>query len=235
MDRSRLAQPAVRAQGPARIQPRGNALHPDRPHDPAGQPAGGTGAVAIRAGIPSRLHGAAARLYWRGFGAALQPLPTGPRQGAALVCAAMRPERALIALDARGGLVGLAGLRGAEGGFLEPAGADFRAVFGPAGGALRRALIGLYRGGSPTDDLILDGVAVRPRWRGRGVARALVAAAEAEARRRGHPALLAEVEARNRAALASWLALGFQPACRQHLGWPWHPRAHVLRRPVGPP
>lgn len=178
--------------------------------------------------------GAAARLYWRGFGHAIQPLPTGPRQGAALVAAAMRPARALVAIDARGALVGLAGLRGPDGGFLEPERADFRAAFGPTGGALRGALIRLYRAGSPTGDLILDGVAVRPRWRGLGIARALAAAAEAEARRRGHPALLVEVEARNRAALASWLALGFQPAGRQHLGWPWHPRAHVLRRPVGP-
>ncbi|MDS9467096.1 GNAT family N-acetyltransferase [Paracoccus sp. MBLB3053] len=178
------------------------------------------------------LGGAAARLYWRSFGPALQPLPTATREGVALVAMTMNRERALIALDRNGALVGIAGLRGARGGILSPSAADFLATFGRYRGRLRHAASWLHRAGPETYDLILDGVAVRRHWRGRGVARALVAAAMEEARRLGHPALLVEVEARNLDALAAWQAMGFQSAGRQRLGWPWRARAHVLRKPL---
>ncbi|WP_258869600.1 GNAT family N-acetyltransferase [Paracoccus thiocyanatus] len=62
-----------------------------------------------------------------------------------------------------------------------------------------------------------------------GIAQALVRSAAAHARRRGHPALRAEVEAGNRDALAAWQAMGFLPQARQRLGWPWSAPAHVLR------
>lgn len=192
----------------------------------------GSSAFFVHRGVPCHLQGAAARLYWRGFGPALQFLPTPARAGAALVTATMNGERALIALSDGGNLVGIAGLRGAAGGFLTPGIGDFRATFGPVRGLLRYLSSHLHRGGAETRDLILDGVAVRPPWRERGIARALVLAAMDEARRLGHPALRVEVEARNIAALATWTALGFQPLDRQNLGWPWRARAHVLRLPV---
>ena len=188
--------------------------------------------IQIRHGIPPALCGAAARLYWRHFAAALQPLPTAPRQGAALVRSAMQPDRAIIALTPQGGLIALAGLRNADGGFLSGSAAGFIATFGPARGRLRHLATGLHRGGTQTGDLILDGVAVRRGWQRRGIARALVLAAEAEARRQGYPALLAEVEAANDAALAAWQRLGFCPIGHQRQGWPWNRPAHVLRRPV---
>ena len=194
----------------------------------ASKPAG----FDICLGVPPHLQGAAARLYWRSFGPALQFLPTPPRHGIALVGATMNGERALIALSEAGTLVGIAGLRGAGGGFLSPEAEGFRTAFGPFRGHLRHMAAGLSRGGAETRDLILDGVAVRPPWRGQGIARALVDAATTEARRLGHPALRVEVEARNRAAYAVWTSLGFLPDGRQRMGWPWRARAHVLRLPV---
>ncbi|SMO76790.1 GNAT family N-acetyltransferase [Paracoccus laeviglucosivorans] len=186
--------------------------------------------IRIDQGVPPHLQGAAARLYWRGFGAALQPMPTRPRQGVALVAALMQPGRALIALGPQGGLVGIAGLRGVEGGFLGDGTGGFVAAFGPARGRLRHLATHLHRGGVTTDDMILDGLVVRAGWRGRGIARALVDAAASQAGRLGHPALLAEVMADNPEALAAWQAMGFQPIGRQRQGWPWHAPAHLLRR-----
>lgn len=188
--------------------------------------------IDIRKGVPPDLRGAAARLYWRHFGPALQPLPTPARQGIALVRSAMNHERALIAVTRRGTLVGIAGLRGAEGGFLTPSVTHFHHAFGALGGSLRHLSGLLHQSGAETADLILDGVAVRPEWRRRGIGRALVEAASHHARHLGHPALMVEVEARNRDGLAAWRALAFQPAGRQRLGWPWRAQAHILRRPV---
>jgi len=184
----------------------------------------------IMRGIPTELRDAAAALYWRHFGAQILPLPAGARRGAALVRAAMRPERALVAVSPMGELVGIAGLRGAAGGFLDPGAGGFVAAWGPAGGRLRHLVAGLHRPGAETADLVVDGIAVRPRWRRQGVARALVEAAAAQARSLGHPALRAEVAAGNGDGLAAWRAMGFRPQSRQRLGWPWSPPAHVLRR-----
>ncbi|WP_347266949.1 GNAT family N-acetyltransferase [Paracoccus sp. (in: a-proteobacteria)] len=180
-------------------------------------------------GIPPELAPAAAALYWRHFGAQIQPLPTGPRQGLALVRALMRPDHALLALSPSGRPVGIAGLRDSRGGLLAPDAAGFLGVWGPRRGLLRHLLTGLYRPGAATADMILDGVAVAAPWRRRGLARALVAAAAARASAHGHEALLAEVAAGNGVALAAWQAMGFRPVARQRLGWPWSAPAVVLR------
>lgn len=144
----------------------------------------------------------------------------------------MQPERALAVLGPAGRIIGIAGLRGAEGGFLELSPQGCRQALGPRLGRLVLAT-GLLRGsGDHTADLVLDGVAVRRGWQRRGLARALVDAAEAEARRLGYPGLRAEVEAGNLAGRAAWMAMGFQPQGRRRLGWIWSAPIWVLRRPV---
>ncbi|MTH34735.1 GNAT family N-acetyltransferase [Paracoccus limosus] len=185
----------------------------------------------IRKGVPPALAGAAARLYWRSFGADLCPCALDPRRGAALVRALMQPDRALIAIGASGGVLGIAGLRGSRGGFLELSPGACRQVLGPWWGRLALAMANLHRGGE-TADLVLDGVAVRRGWQRQGIARALADAAGAEALRLGYPGLRAEVAAQNVTALAAWQALGFQPQGRQRLGWVWAAPAWVLRRPA---
>lgn len=191
-----------------------------------------TASCTIHTGVPPGLRRAAAGLYWRHFGRQILPVPVPARQGVALILAAMCPAQALVALSPQGALLGLAGLRDARGGFLDPGAGHFVAVWGRTGGRLRHLATALYRPGPGTADLVLDGLATHPRWRRRGVARALVQAAMAEARAQGRPALRVEVEAGNHAALAAWRALGFQPLPRQKLGWPWTRPAHVLRLPV---
>jgi len=172
----------------------------------------------ILRGIPPELQGAAAALYWRHFGAQVLPLPVAARQG--------------VALAPSGRLVGIVGLRGAGGGFLDPSAEGFVAVWGPARGRLRHLAAGLYRPGAATADLVLDGIAVLPQWRRQGIARALIRCAAAHASALGHPALRAEVQAGNRDGLAAWQAMGFCPLARQRLGWPWSAPAHVLRLPL---
>lgn len=194
-----------------------------------------TASCTIHKGIPPGLQDAAARLYWRHFGRALCPFALAPRQGAALIRALMQPERALVALGPAGGVIGVAGLRSASGGFLDLSSPGYRQALGAPLGRLALACTLLHWMGTQTDDLVLDGVAVRRCWRGRGIGRALVAAAEAEARRLGYPGLRAEVEAQNTAGLAAWQAMGFQPQGRRRLGWIWSAPAWELRRPVSYP
>lgn len=191
------------------------------------------GPIRIRHGIPPRLALAAAALYWRHFGRQILPFPTAHRQGVALLRAAMRPEHALLALSPRGGLIGIMGLRDAQGGLLNPDAGSFQAIWGRGTEArLRHLTTRLYRAGPQTADLVLDGIAIRPEWRRRGVARLLVQAASERARSQGRHALRAEVAADNRGGLAAWQAMGFAPLRRERLGWPWAAPSHVLRLPL---
>lgn len=193
-----------------------------------------TAAWTIHLGVGPEQARAAARLYWRSFGRDLQPLPLSLRRGAALAQALMQPGHALVAVTPAGGVLGIAGLRDAKGGFLRMHHKGFTDALGPLEGRARYGAAGLWIGGAAASDLILDGVAVRRGWRGRGLAHALIAAAGTEARRLGYPALRAEVAAGNLQALAAWQAMGFRITGRQRLGWPWCGPAHVLRLPVTP-
>ncbi len=185
--------------------------------------------IRILHGLPAHLHTAAAALYWRHFGTQLLPLPARHRRGMALVRAVLRPDHALVALSPQGQLVGIAGLRDARGGLLASDPKSFRAVWGNARGQLCHLGTRLYRAGPQTEDMVIDGIAIRPDWRRRGIARALIAAAADQARAAGHGALRAEVAADNREALAAWRAMGFQRQARHRMGWPWSRPAHVLR------
>lgn len=191
----------------------------------------------VQRGLPCACAGDAAALYWRHFGHQIQWLPTTQAQGEALVRALFRPGHALIARSGPGPgghLIGMAGLRDAGGGLLSDDRAAFLGVFGRRAGWLRQRSATWRGAGASTAAMVLDGVVVAPEWRGRGVARMLVAAAEHAARRAGHRSLRVEVEAGNHAAMAAWIALGFRPIGRARLGWLWSARAHVLERGVQP-
>lgn len=181
--------------------------------------------ITIRAGIAPRDRLAAAALWWRGIGRRVLPHARA-RAGIRWTLAALRPGEALTAHDARGRLVGLAGLRDGAGGLLrwqEP----MRGTLGPLAGGLGRAGLLLWRGGPPTADLVLDGLAVHPRAARTGVARALLRAALAEAEARGRPGLTVEVLATNRAARALYAAEGFAEVARHR---PGHGRLAVILR-----
>lgn len=162
-------------------------------------------AMQIVSPIPPLAMRAAARLWWAHFGHAGRRSPPP-----------MRPSQGIAALGQGGRVLGVLGLRDATGGFPE------------AGAA--RGWMWLFRAAPATADLVIDGVAVRTPRRGTG--RALVLRARAEARRRGHPGLRAEVRLRNRGALAFWRSLGFVEVTRGRYGWPWSGCVVVMRLPL---
>jgi len=95
--------------------------------------------------------------------------------------------------------------------------ASLAAKLAEGGGAAAEAdgaLVGVVLWAEKEGALYLGRVCVLPAWRGRGIARALLAAGEAEARRRG----LARLTLRVRLALAEnqrvFAAFGFAPAGR---------------------
>lgn len=180
-------------------------------------------------GLPAPLQAAAARLYWQAFGRQILPLPL-PR-GEMLLRHAMRPARALAALDPCGGLIGLAGLRDASGGFIEASPDAFGVAFGAMGGVLRALVDTLYRPGPESPDMVLDGIVIRPDRRRQGVGRALILCAARHAAAQGYPGLRVELDAGNDKAAELYRGLGFQPVAQLRIGWPWSPRAAIMRLP----
>lgn len=173
--------------------------------------------VTIRLGLPLRLRLDAARLIWGGFGRQIAP-GLGRRAGIARIRRGLQRERVIVALDASGGLAGLTGLRGAEGGVVTTDTAP--RFLGRTAERIAAAMAG------QTNDLVLDCLIVTPAWRRQGVAAVLIEAALIEAARRGYPGLRAEVARHNTQALRAYRRAGLSGR------YGWLPGRRVLRRSV---
>jgi len=95
---------------------------------------------------------------------------------------------------------------------------DFARTFGSRGGLWRWALNGLLDLRSAWPGYYIYGLKVEPAARRRGVARALVAAALAQAATLGVRQVELEVFDHNERALAFYAALGFEPVRRRQMG-----------------
>jgi ribosomal protein S18 acetylase RimI-like enzyme len=133
----------------------------------------GTGPVTLRRGVPAGTERRAAELYWNAFSRKLGPAlnPTG--KAVPFLAAHLNADRAVCAfLD--GQLVGLAGYqlggRALTGG---SASAVLRA-YGLLRGLHRLLLLALFERHPAPGQLVMDGIAVDPRIRGRGVGTLLI-------------------------------------------------------------
>lgn len=146
-------------------------------------PGGGGGAITVRRGVPAGAEPRAAELYWEAFGRKLGPALNPPEKAVPFIATHLDPDRAVCALlDGR--LVGLAGYQ-LEGRSLTggSAGAVLRA-YGRVRGLPRLLLLALFERRPAPGQLVMDGIAVDARMRGRGVGSLLldeVAALAAEA------------------------------------------------------
>ncbi|MFC8393032.1 GNAT family N-acetyltransferase [Streptomyces sp. NPDC057238] len=142
----------------------------------------GTGPVAVRRGIPVGVEQRAAELYWDAFGRKLGPALNPPGMAVSFIATHLNADRAICAFLG-GQLVGLAGYqlggRALTGG---SASAVLRA-YGRLGGLPRLLLLALLERQPVPGQLVMDGIAVAPDVRGRGVGSLLleeVAAVAAE-------------------------------------------------------
>ncbi|MDP5305901.1 GNAT family N-acetyltransferase [Paracoccus spongiarum] len=155
--------------------------------------------------IPDTVLLAASGLWWQAF-----------RPPLALRLPACRAGHGIVALDACDRVLGVVGLRDGEGGFP---------VVTPLAARLA------FRAAPATDDLVIDGIVVSAA--GRGIGRALMAAAQDRAAQGGHPGLRVEVGARNRAARDFYRRIGFVEIGRGRFGWPLSPPVVLMRRGPG--
>jgi ribosomal protein S18 acetylase RimI-like enzyme len=129
--------------------------------------------VTVRRGVPAGAERQAAELYWNAFGRKLGPALNPPDKAVPFLAAHLNADRAVCAL-LDGQLVGLAGYqlggRALTGG---SASAVLRA-YGYVRGLQRLLLLALFERHPAPGQLVMDGIAVDPDIRGRGVGSLLI-------------------------------------------------------------
>lgn len=157
---------------------------------------------------------------------------------ARFVAGRLDPERLLVARRGKAGIVAFIGFRVDGRGPLEPTRRDLAALHGPIGGALRRVVLALVRPRVRADELYIESFKTRIGHRRRGYGEALLAAVEAEARRRGKRRIRLHVDRGNERARRFYLARGFRIVGAGHvplLGRLFnHTAVHTMVKELGP-
>ncbi|MGW2380994.1 GNAT family N-acetyltransferase [Streptomyces sp. NPDC001658] len=175
----------------------------------------GTGPVTLRRGVPAGAERRAAELYWDAFGRKLGPALNPPDKAVPFLAAHLNTDRAVCALlDGR--LVGLAGYqldgRALTGG---SASAVLRA-YGHLRGLHRLLILALFERRPAPGQLVMDGIAVDPRLRGRGVGSLLIEEVAAVAAERDCREIRLDVIDVNPRARALYERRGFKAVRTEH-------------------
>jgi ribosomal protein S18 acetylase RimI-like enzyme len=174
------------------------------------EPATGEGgAGTVRAGFPQAERARVAALFWDAFGPELGRLLRPEARALAFLEASLRPDRAFSVTDARGRVLGVAGLRTGQDGLLAAGFATLSRVYGLPGALWRSPLLDRLDCAVAPGQMALDGLFVARPARGRGIGTRLVGAVIDEARRRGCDELRLEVASGNARARALYERSGF--------------------------
>ncbi len=168
-----------------------------------------TGSVAVSPGFADRERAQVAALYWQAFGAKLDRLMRPEAQALAFFKRALDPGFALVARDADGTILGLAGFKATEGGLTGAGFSDLARVYGRIGATWRAALLALLERPLQPGVLQMDGILVEAAACGRGIGTLLLQAVLEEARRRGLREVQLDVIDTNPRAKALYERMGF--------------------------
>ncbi|TXH95078.1 MAG: GNAT family N-acetyltransferase [Pseudorhodobacter sp.] len=174
--------------------------------------------VTLRLGLPETLRAEAAARYWQAFGGKLGRVMGPDARALIYLTRVILADQAIVALDGRGQLLGLAGFKTPQGSFAGGTARDLRAVYGVAGLCWRLPLLSLLGSEVDNDRFLLDGICVTPAARGRGVGTALMAAIEDEGRARGYAHVRLDVIDTNWRAKALYERLGYRTVKTDNIG-----------------
>lgn len=175
--------------------------------------------VRLYKGLPENLRPAAAQLYWQAFGGKLGPV-MGPQPLAIdFLARAISAEHIIVALDASGGLLGIAGFKTPHGSLAGGTSDDFDAAYGRFGSCWRQWLLRLLSKEIDNDRFLIDGICVQQACRGQGIGQQLLAALINEARARGYDYVRLDVIDTNWRARALYERSGFAAVKTDRIGW----------------
>jgi ribosomal protein S18 acetylase RimI-like enzyme len=159
-----------------------------------------------------------ARLYWQAFSAKLGRILGPDARALAFFAQIISPDFALVARNAEGHVVAVAGFKTAEGALTAGGMRDIARHYGWPGALWKGPLLGLLERDLAPDTLLMDGICVDARARGLGVGTALLHAIKDEAQARGLRHVRLDVIDINSRARALYEREGFLAGDVQHLG-----------------
>jgi ribosomal protein S18 acetylase RimI-like enzyme len=179
----------------------------------------GTPSTQLFYQLPATLVDAAADLCLTALKDKLGPVVgVGPMARRTLASAMNRHMCISAVSDDR--LVGILGIQTAAAGFMDVTFNTLRQFYGPFGGLWRIALLALLHHCPLADEVYIDGVAVAPAYRGRGIGGKMITALEAWAVAKGMTMICLEVVDTNLRAEKLYRHLGFE-AIREQTVWPF--------------
>jgi ribosomal protein S18 acetylase RimI-like enzyme len=161
-------------------------------------------------GLPDDQRAAAAELYSEAFGSKLRPAIGDSERVLTLLAASFVTSHAFCAI-ASGQLVGLAGFQTAEGSLT--AGMTYRSLLSHLGlvrGNWAALILSLYERRPAPDQLVMDGIAVRPDRRGHGIGTRLLDEVTSYAARKGYRSVRLDVIDVNEGARRLYEWYGFE-------------------------
>jgi ribosomal protein S18 acetylase RimI-like enzyme len=174
--------------------------------------------VELRFGLPDDLRPDAARLYWLAFGSKLGGLLGPEARALRYLEFTLRADHAVVALDQKDRLLGIAGFKSPAGSFAGGTLRDMQGAYGVFGAAWRSWLLSRLSRDVDNRRFLIDGICVAPAARSLGIGTALIGALCTEARRRGYPEVRLEVIDSNRRARALYARLGFKVLKTERIG-----------------
>ncbi len=178
----------------------------------------GTGPVTVRRGIPEGAERRAAELYWDAFGRKLGPALNPPDKAVPFLAAHLNADRAVCAiLDGR--LVGLAGYQLGGRALTGGSAAAVLRTYGHLRGLRRLVLLALFERHPAPGQLVMDGIAVDPGIRGRGVGSLLIEEVAAVAAEQGCRKIRLDVIDTNPRARALYERRGFTAGRTEQTPW----------------
>ncbi len=167
--------------------------------------------ICIHQGFPNELRSSAAALYDAAFGAKLSIAISDPISRMAVLKESFNPLFSFVALNS-GELVGIAGFKTAQGSLT--GGISFPSLKGKIGywGAIRAILVlALLERKPVAGELLMDGISVSPKMRGRGIGTNLLHSLIDYAQIEGYRSIRLDVVDTNVAAKRLYERVGFVP------------------------
>lgn len=174
--------------------------------------------VKLKHGIDESQRAEAARLYWEAFGGKLGAVLGPDKRAVAFIAASMRTDHCIAAVDPVGRLLGIAGFKSPDGGFVGGSAAAMRRVYGWVGATWRSAALWTLANEVDNDRFLIDGIAVTKEARGSGIGTKLVEALCEEGTARGYATIRLEVIDTNWRAKALYERLGFMAVKTERMG-----------------
>lgn len=178
-----------------------------------------SGSIEIRRGVPEGAAGRVAELYWEAFGGKLGAALGPAGAGRAFIAAHLNPDRALTAVSGDGRVLGVAGYQLAGRGLVGGDAAAVRAAYGPLRGLYRVLLLALLERTPARGELVMDGIAVDPAERGRGIGGRLLAGIDGLAAEQGCRRIRLDVVEGNPRARALYERHGFTEVRVRRTPW----------------